>query len=278
MLGSKFYSIRMKFVVINDIHVGAETLYKGVNRKLSRLSKRLLREFVAKVNSEIKPDFVANLGDLVGDIDRESDINNMQYVVTELARLNCPIHHIVGNHEQRNLSEDDMKRILCYDNLYFSTDYNDIKFIYLHTEDSKERDKENSSISISDKQLSWFENELNSTDKKVVVFSHHSFADQDVTNNFWFSGREQRCLVHNRKDVRNVIDRSAKVIACINAHLHWNNVTVHNNIPYITLQSLVENFNNDNVPSETFSVFELENDFIKLHVLGNDRFEFVKYL
>ncbi len=268
----------MKFVVINDIHLGAETPYKGINRKLSRLSMSLLSDFVSKVNEEIRPDFVANLGDLVGDIDHENDLQNMGLVMSALGKVDCPVYHIVGNHEQRNLTESEMKQALGYKSLYFSFEKGDYKFVFLHTEDSKERLQENSIIHIPETQLKWFDEELKNTNKKVIVFSHHSFADQDVTNNFWFSGRTQRCLVHNRGEVRSIMNNSGKVIACVNAHLHWNNVTIHENIPYITLQSLVENFNNDDKPSETYSIFELNNEFLKLHVMGNDRFEFVKYL
>ena len=268
----------MKFVLTNDIHVEKEEPYKGVNRRMSSLSKQLLQSVIKEIRENIKPRFVANLGDLVGDIDNESDISNLKYVVKELEKCGAPVHHIIGNHDQRSMTYDDLKTALGYEELFYSLDYEDFHFVFLYVDDRREMQSETSSLEIPASHVKWLENDLKKTNKHTIIFSHQALGDQDVANNFWFSHRENRCLINNRFEVRKIIEESGKVVACINSHLHWNNITIHNNIPYITVQSMVENFNNDGLPSESYTVVDVTSDYFNLKVLGKDRMEFLKYL
>ena len=42
-----------------------------------------------------------------------------------------------------------------------------------------------------------------------------------------------------------MIENSGKVRAVFNGHAHWNHLDVVNGIPYVTLQSLIENVDDD---------------------------------
>lgn len=269
----------MKFVVVNDIHCGIGKPSKGgVVKTLSHLSEKLLDGIVKEINQIPEIEFVANLGDLMTDRSRDEDLANVKKVVSKLGNLKSTVFHIVGNHEQRNLTDEDVLGIFGYRKLYFSHKVHDTTLIFLHTQETSPNDKLNSEIIIIDEQMAWFKKTLENANGSVIIFSHHSLADQDTSNNFYFSGMEHRCLVKNRSEIRKIIEDSNKVVACINAHLHWNNVTIHKDVPYITLQSLVEDFNTNGVPSSSYSIFELNDRSFKLHVMGNDRFEFEKYL
>ena len=129
-------------------------------------------------------------------------------------------------------------------------------------------------ISISSEQIVWLEEELNSTNKPVVIFVHHSLADQNLEGNPWFEGRPSRCLIHNRDEVRKIIGDSKKVVAVINGHLHWNNISIHDGIPYVTIQSAIENFSNEGIPANTWEEFDLTPNTFKISVYGNDKIEY----
>ncbi|MFP4401809.1 MAG: hypothetical protein ACLFPL_01120 [Candidatus Nanoarchaeia archaeon] len=54
-----------------------------------------------------------------------------------------------------------------------------------------------------------------------------------------------------------------------NSHIHWNNINYNNNIPYITLQSLVENEENKGIPAGTYTIVIIKNNEINVDIKGN---------
>ncbi len=73
---------------------------------------------------------------------------------------------------------------------------------------------------------------------------HHSAADQDLRGNRWFEGSPHLCLVRERRAMRRLFEEHG-VLAVFNGHLHWNHLDVIRGIPYVTLQSLIENLDDD---------------------------------
>ncbi len=255
----------MKFAIISDIHLGQESEFKGVVRKLSRHSKRLLEKFIIDMNVDVRPEFVVNLGDLINDVEREEDIENLKYVLEQQKQLDCPVHNLVGNHEQWTLSREDMEGFYGMKPLYYSTDTDTHHLIFMLSEAGNGEDSY-----VGTEQLSWLQEDLEVTNKPTIVFTHHALADQDLTGNFWFEGRENRALVTNRDEVRNIFESSGKVIAVFNGHTHWNKMDVHNGIPYFTITSIVENYKNEDIPSESYAVIDVNEAEIKVDVRGND--------
>ena len=74
---------------------------------------------------------------------------------------------------------------------------------------------------------------------------HHSAADQDLRGNRWFEGSPHLCLVRERRRLRALFAEHGEVRAVFNGHLHWNHLDVIEGIPYVTLQSLIENLDDD---------------------------------
>jgi metallophosphoesterase superfamily enzyme len=75
----------MKFAIINDMHIGPKGsgFAKGVQRKLTEESERLVKRFVNDMNETEHPKFVICLGDLIEDInDREKDIESLKRLFT----------------------------------------------------------------------------------------------------------------------------------------------------------------------------------------------------
>ena len=254
----------MKFAILTDIHLGPEGYYKGILRKINKDVKIFLDDFVDEMNNNVKPEFVVILGDLVNDVDEATDKNNIDYIVKLLKKLECPVYYVAGNHDLKNISEDELINLFNQKQLYYSFDSGSFHFIVLFS-----RVSENRTILIQDEQKEWLKQDLNKTDKKSVVFVHHGLADQDLTGNPWFEGRPENCLITNRSEIRNIFSASNKVIASFNSHLHWDRQDIHDNIPYFTIQSLTENEDGKGIASETHAVVNIEDNKVNVDIKGN---------
>lgn len=254
----------MKFAILTDIHLGPEGYYKGILRRISKDVKIFLDDFVDEMNNSVKPEFVVILGDLVNDVDEATDKNNIDYIVKLLNKLECPVYYVAGNHDLKNISEDELVNLFNQKKLYYSFDSGSFHFIVLFS-----RVSENRTIWIPEEQKEWLKQDLNKTDKKSVVFVHHGLADQDLTGNPWFEGRPENCLIANRKEIRNIFSESNKVIASFNSHLHWDKQDIHDNIPYFTIQSLTENEDDKGIASETHAVVNIEDNKVNVDIKGN---------
>jgi len=211
-----------------------------------------------------KPDFVVNLGDAILDEDEDTDRANYQLVIKRLEKTGVPVYSVIGNHDSPNIGEQGLRDLLRSD-LYYSFDYGSYHFIVLYSRLAEQRYLSE----IDAEQIDWLRRDLMKTDKKTVVFSHHSLANQSLAGNFWFEDKPEDCSVQNRREIRSILEGSGRVIAALNGHLHWNNKTVHNGIPYFTLQSLVENVNDDGEPSKAYGIVRLAKESIIMNVGGN---------
>lgn len=255
----------MKFAIITDIHLGPEGFHKGILRKVNKDVKIFLNDFVNKMNKNVKPVFVVVLGDLVEDDNDINDKNNINYIIKLLENIKCPVYYVAGNHDLKNISEYELAKLFHQKKLYYSFNSNNYHFITLFSKRSDDK----TNFYISDEQKSWLKKDLDKTDKKCIVFVHYSLADQDLTGNPWFEGKPNKCLVTNRKKIRNILNKSSKVIAVFNSHLHWDRQNVHENIPYFTIQSLVENEDDKGIASETHAVVNIVNDKVDVNIKGN---------
>ncbi|MDB5237771.1 MAG: hypothetical protein JWM46_41 [Candidatus Kaiserbacteria bacterium] len=254
----------MRFAIISDIHVGDEAEYKGVVRKLSRHSVPFLTDFVEKMKGE-PLDLVVNLGDAINDVEHDVDVANLKMVLNKLDDLTVPVINLVGNHEQWAMNETELEEILGIESLYYSKDINGHHIVALHSEAFLGEDSK-----IGDEQKEWLVDDLKHTDLPAIVFIHHPLADQDLTGNFWFEGKPSRGLLSNRQEVREILERSGKVIAVFNGHTHWNKMNVHNDIPYFNINSIVENFRNDDTPSGCYALVTIDSKSVSVDIRGTD--------
>ncbi|MDA3802643.1 MAG: metallophosphoesterase [Patescibacteria group bacterium] len=260
----------MKFAILTDIHLEETRLkkliriIKGVLRFINKDVKKYIDEFVMEMKNNVKPEFIVVLGDLVFECDKKNDMKSIEYIVKELNKLDCPVYYVAGNHDLKNITEDELAKLFNQDKLYYSFDSNNYHFICLYSEEVKDK-----SIRIKEEQLDFLKNDLDKTDKKTITFVHHGLADQDLTGNPWFEGKPQRCLIANREEVRSILENSGKVISSFNSHLHWDRKHVHNNIPYYTIQSLIENEDDKGIASEAHAVVNVEEDKVDVKIKGN---------
>jgi Icc protein len=288
------------FALCTDLHFGPEALYRGKLRKLSAHAGPLLERFVRRMNDEVHPSLVLNLGDDLEDEGPEVDRARYGDVMRILGGVEGALAHVAGNHDTVHLSTDDLSaawrtsspRAIAPEAgapLHYAFDHGGYRFVILHTHEVKDRE-----ISVGDEQLAWLAGELAALDKPCFVAMHHPVADQHLVGNRWFEGRANIALVRERKKLRALFEetharaakepgaasREAKVLAVFNGHVHWNHLAVHAGIPYVSIQSLVENLDDDapGRPAEAHAVVRVSRARVVVEVAGQEtaRYQFAR--
>lgn len=257
------------FGIVTDVHFGPEASFDGKVRKLTAHAPALLTDFVRRMNEEVRPDLVVNLGDDIEDQDHDADKAAYGRFLEVMSGLRCDRHHVAGNHDLVHLSESELLGMWGRPpgKLYYAVDLDPVRFIILATRETKDV-----AVHIDAEQLSWLSDELAKRDAPAIVLMHHTASEQDVGQNRWFSQAPHLCKVSERKKLRRLLRASGKVIAVFNGHLHWNHFDLCDGIPYITLQSLVENLDDDapGRPAAAHAVVRLTDERISIEVAGND--------
>jgi 3',5'-cyclic-AMP phosphodiesterase len=226
------------------------------------------------MNDEVRPDFIVNLGDEIEDESREGDLARYGECQSILRSARAPIVNVAGNHDLIHLNRDDLNRFWQRSGpLYYSFDRGGWHFAVLHTIERQDAD-----IRVPEPQLEWLRADLAAGDAPSVVFMHHSASDQCVEDSRWWPGREHLALVKDRAHLRRILVESGRVRAVFNGHLHWNHLDVIGGIPYVTIQSLIENLDEDapGRPAASHAVVRLGERRIVVRVHGNDpaRYQF----
>ncbi len=256
--------------LVTDLHFGPEARHEGKLRKLTAQAPRLLDAFVDRMN-QVRPSVVVNLGDDLEDEGRAVDLERYGAVISAFGRLEVPVLHVAGNHDTVHLDRSDLLRAWgrpAGSQLYYSLELGGYRLIVLHTIEVKD-----TSVSIDAEQLGWLEREIDATTEPIVVFMHHSAADQHLVGNRWFEGKPHICLVRERAKLRSILELSGRVLAVFNGHLHWNHLDLVGGIPYVTLQSLIENVDDDapGRPANAHAIVRITPRRILVEVEGEER-------
>ena len=260
--------------IVTDLHFGPEARYGGKLRKLTHLAGALANDFVRAMNDDVHPDFIVNLGDDIEDESLEADLARYGECQSILRRARAPLVNVAGNHDTINLNRDDLNRFWQRQGpLYYSFDRGGWHFVVLHTIEKKDVD-----VHVPGPQIEWLREDLAGSFGPVVVLMHHSAAEQVVDDSRWWPGRAHLALVQERQELRRLFEASGRVKAVVNGHLHWNHLDVIRGIPYVTVQSLTENLDDDapGRPAAAHAVIRLSGERIVMRVRGNDpaRYEF----
>lgn len=269
--------------VVTDLHFGPEARFEGKLRKLSHRAAVLLEAFVERMNREVRPSLVVNLGDDIEDESLEADRARYGEAMQILARLDAPVLHVAGNHDTVHLGPRDLlaawgdadpaRRASALGpdgepRLYGSFDHGGLHVVVLHTHERKDLD-----VRIDPAQLDWLAGDLAQTSSPTIVFMHHAAADMVLVGNRWFERAAHICLVQERRALRQVLEQSGRVLAVVNGHLHWNHLAVHGGLPYLTLQSLIENLDDDapGRPAAAHAVLRVGPRRLLVEVEGEER-------
>lgn len=233
----------LRFGVVTDEHFGPEARFGGKLRKLTARAPELAAAFAAKMREQVRPDFVVNLGDCIEDESPEADLERYRACLDVLGSAGVELVNVAGNHDRIHLDDATLRRVWGLSGegvLYRSFDRGGVHFVVLATTETKDV-----SVRIDGEQLAWLEADLASTTHPTIVLMHHSAAEQDLRGNRWFDKRPHLCLVKERKRLRQLLAKYGRTRLVLNGHLHWNHLDLIDGIPYVTLQSLVENVEDD---------------------------------
>ncbi len=259
--------VRVAFV--SDVHFGPPARFGGKLRKLSQFAGPLLEEFVERMNAVERPDFIVNLGDVVEDESPEADLRNYRTFVDILSRADAEVMHVAGNHELENLTDEVLAELWGISGpLHYSREVGDFRVVVLKTETRRARD-----IRLPEEQIEWLGETLASSALPAIVLVHHPLSDMRLEGNRWFEKDPHLARVAERKRVREVLEQSGRVVAVFNGHVHWNHLDVIRGIPYVTIQSMTENLDDDapGRPSRAHAVVDFDQHGILVRVEGEER-------
>lgn len=257
------------FALIADPHIGHEKPYEGKIRKLSRHSTAYLHELAGEIDNGFAPHFQVQLGDLIEDSDDTIvDRDNFTQGISLFDRMSRPTLSVIGNHDQVRLSQEQLRELNRTPSLYFSRDLGDLHCVVLFSSSIDHTD-----IQIEQTQRDWLQQDLSATDRPTIVFLHHPLDEQSLIGNPWFEKYPDYCFVQERHIIRDILERSGKVQAVFNGHVHQNAHSQINGIHYITIQSLVERVAEPEMASRAYGLCTVEENALKLDVRGNDPFK-----
>jgi Icc protein len=205
--------VELNFAICTDLHFGPEAFHHGKLRKLTAHAGQLLGDVIAGLNRNGELDLIVNLGDDIEDESHKADLARYRECIGVLDGAKADRLHIAGNHDTINLSEAELRTEWSRSapwakeawaktrKLYYSLDRSGVHFVILHTHEEQDQN-----INVEDEQLEWLAHDLASTDLPVIVFMHHSAADQFLGGNRWFEGRSHVCLVRERKRLRKILE------------------------------------------------------------------------
>ena len=256
----------MRFALISDEHFGPTAYFQGKLRKLTAQAGQLCEAFVKRMNDEVRPELVVNLGDAIEDESRAADLEQYGQFVAILSKLHSPVLHVAGNHDQVNLSDDDLRALWGHQGeLHYSRDVAGVHFSVLRTLEVKDV-----AIHLPEEQIAWLRADLALTSLPSVVLMHHPASEMRLDGNRWFEKRPHVCRVAERRAFQRVVSEAPRVVAVFNGHVHWNHLDVISGVPYITLQSLVENLDDDapGRPAAACAVVDLDERRLVVRVAG----------
>lgn len=259
----------LRLGIVTDVHFGPEARHEGRLRKLSAYAEPLLREFVERMNDVDRPDLVVNLGDVVEDESPALDRERYARFTELLGAATAELVHVAGNHDQMHLADGELTALMGLPDgpPWRSFDRGDWHFVVLCTRYVPGR-----SVHLPPDQIAWLEEDLARTRLDTLVLVHHPLCEMDCRGNRWFERQPHLCRVAERRQVRRVLEESGKVRAVFSGHAHWNHLSVIGGIPYVTLQSLIENLDEDapGRPARAHAFVELTRGGLRCEIRGEE--------
>lgn len=222
----------LKIGVVTDIHNGPD-----MDTRIGSQAMPMLDRFVTAMR-RFRPDVIIDLGDRINDVSVEDDRARIQAVRDRLVSVGVPVLFLYGNHDLINVKPEEQRRILGKKGDYESLDCKGFHLILLNSQDPT---IDGVGGTISDAQLAWLQEDLQSSRGPILVFCHHPLNEQDSSGHWYFGDHQAYALAGNRERARALLERSGRVRAIFHGHMHWNHVTVNNGMAYVTVESLICN-------------------------------------
>lgn len=201
-----------------------------------------LQTFIDKAKTE-KPDFIIQLGDM-----SNGKVESNKEMLAVWNSYPGKKYHVLGNHELDHATKEEIIKRQEMPGTHYSFDCGEFHFIVLDCnfilKDGQYVDYANANYYINKsfrdlinpEQVAWLKEDINKTDKKVIIFSHETFDDITIRGSN---------PVPNRMEVRDVIreinnnapEGEMKVIACFAGHDHLDHYNQIDGVHYFAVNS-----------------------------------------
>lgn len=254
----------LRVAVLTDIHYGFD--FKD---KFGSKAPSLMDRFVKWADRlKTRPAFTIDMGDRVNSRSVEDDRGFMQELKNQFNRLAMPVHHLLGNHDVKNLSRAENEEITGSPSASYSLDEGNWHFVFWNPEVALS----GNGITVTAKDIEWLKNDLDATVKKTAVFCHVPFYDRNENKEKIENAGDaiaNRFSFEKSADLREIFEQSGKVHLAMGGHRHQNSYAEVNGIHYITQQSLTSEYKKKrSVPSGTWSMLEFSDDNIHVKLYG----------
>ncbi len=183
-----------------------------------------LKTFVDRMNHE-KVDFIVQLGDFCQPAPRNDGF------MAIWRSFQGPGYHVLGNHDMDGgFTRDQTVAYWEIPGKFYTFDGGHFRFIVLDGNDKKDPPQTGYARYMGEAQQQWLREQLEKTDRPVIVFSHQALHEDGGVEN----GAEVRRIL----EAANAAAGKRKVLACFNGHHHIDNYRPVDGIDYIHVNSM----------------------------------------
>ena len=247
----------LRFGMISDIHYADR---EPAGNRFYRQSIPKMKEAIDRLNQE-KLDFVIELGDFKDQDTTPNESKTITYletIETAFQQFNGPTYHVLGNHDMDSLSKQQfLERVentgIPKTASYYSFNKNGFHFIVLdgnYSKDGKSYDHGNFSWDeaiIPNDELDWLKSDLAQNQLPVIVFIHQMLDES----------KNAKQAVQNAPEVRQVLEKSGKVRAVFQGHVHEERYNQINGIHYYSVNAMIDG---DGPENNAYMVVDVYND------------------
>ena len=238
----------LRIGLVTDVHY-ADRLPAGTRHYRDSMNK--MKECVRRFN-EADVDLAVELGDLIDAAETvEAEIAHLHEIEKVFREVRAPRHYVLGNHCVSTLTKEQFYSNSDARPGHYSFDHGGFHFVVLdacYRQDGVpygNRNFEWTDTSISVHELEWLRSDLEQTALRTIVFGHQRL---DI---------EGPHAVKNAPSVRNVLEKSEKVLAVFQGHNHVNDHREIGRIHYCSLAAVIEGAGAEN---NAYGVLEVHRD------------------
>lgn len=254
----------LTLALITDLHFGEDRGFL-----LGSQLETTFNYFQAGIERE-QPDMIVELGDRINDLDPEVDRERLETVAGLFRQLRPFCMHLHGNHDIGHISADENADILGCPKGSHVIDKEGYRLIFWNPDPAVTYENAAGPRPAGD-AIDWLEMELDAADKPVIIFSHFPLDGTPLVGNPYFECKYAHIAYYPDTDrIRQVIEASGRVVACINGHTHWFSLKTLDGVHYVTVPSFSETaFSNGNI-SRSYAIAAFGHGTLELNIYGQN--------
>jgi len=239
----------MKLLLISDVHFGRDVMYPTrEDESFGTLGLKFPELYSALIGRLNTSDLLVNLGDCISAQDLELDAKNYAKFLDYFMEIRIPKYHVIGNHDTKNLTREQLMELTGQHKTYFSFDRNGFHHVIL---DSKWKGYPES---IDEDQILWLKDDLEKAKHNSIIYMHYPCDEQNLQDNPFFRGHENWLFIRQKEALRKIFEEHGNVKLVAFGHSHYFNLQKINNIIYLNAPSFTQTDGKGNPTGEYLEV------------------------